>query len=231
MTRISSGRAEPALEPLQPGEQVLLPAGGASKSRGGGQQHLGTDELKLQPRRRRPAHVHEPGADRLRGPGQLRLPELASLLAHPVQPVGRHVEEPGLGGVGHGGQHDQVTKPVEEIRGEPPGIVPGLDHPVHSAEHRRPVAPRECLSNLVQQAVVGIAQQRHGSLVGQPGIARAREQLIKHRESVTRRARARPDHNGQDSRLVTHVLVAEYLLEQPAQDGGRHQPERIVMGA
>ncbi len=178
VTRISSARAEPALEPLQPGEQVLLPAGGASKSRGGRQQHLGTNELKLQPRRRRPAHVHEPGADRLRGPGQPRLPEPASLLAHPVQPVGRHVEEPGFRGVGHGGQHDQVTKPVEEIRGEPPGIVPGLDHPVHSAEHRRPVACRECLSNLVQQAVVGIAQQRHGSLVGQPGIAGAREQLM-----------------------------------------------------
>ncbi len=98
-------------------------------------------------------------------------------------------------------------------------------------EDRRSVGGRERVGDLIEQAVVGVAEQRHGSLVSQPGLVGPGQQLVEHRQRVPRRARAGPDHYRHDRGLVGHALARENLLKQPAQDSGRHQPERVMMRA
>ena len=124
------GAFQPAFQPFQPGQQRLLPG---TRRR---QQDLRARQLEQQPRRRGAAHLDQSLADDFRRAGQFRLAEPAGLLGHPVQPVGGQVEQPGLARPGHGGQHDQVAEPVQQVGREPPGIVAAFHHPVHRAEHR-----------------------------------------------------------------------------------------------
>ncbi len=214
---------QPAFQPLQPGQHGLLP--GAR----GRQQNLGTGEFQQQPRGRRPAHLDETFAEDLRGPGQLGLAEPRGLLAHPVQPVGGQVKEPGLASPRNGREHDQVTEPVEQVRGKPPRIVASLHHAIDGTEHRGAIQARERICDLVEQVVVGVPEQRHGLVVTQPVFARASQQLVENRERIARRPSTRPHHQGQHRGLVTDPLGAQDLVQQVPEDRRWHQPERIVM--
>ncbi len=67
------------------------------------------------------------------------------------------------GRVGHGVEDDQVAQPLEQVLGEPARVVAGLDDPVDDAEHRGRVTGRERLDGVVEQAGVGVAEQRSGA--------------------------------------------------------------------
>ena len=219
------GTFQPALQPFQPGQQRLLP--GTRR----GQQDLRAHQLEQQPRRRGAAHLDQPLADDFRRAGQFGLAEPAGLLGHPVQPVGGQVEQAGLARAGHGGQHDQVAEPVQQVGGEPPGVVATFHHPVHRAEHRGAVRTGERVRDLVQQVVVGVPEQRHRPVVAQPVFPRAGQQLVQDGQRIPHRTGAGPDHQRQHRRLVADLLRGQDLLQQLTQDRGRHQAERVVMGA
>ena len=142
-------------------------------------------------------------------------PKLAACVAHPLEPVGRDVEQPGLPRVRHRGEHDQVAQPVQQVGGEPPGVVAALDDPVHGPEHRGPVPGRERVGDLVQQALVGVAEQRDGPLVGQPFVAGAGQQLVQDRTASRARSPA-PARitTGSTRGLVLDALAGQDLLQQ-----------------
>ena len=128
------------------------------------QQHPGADQLQLQPRRSRPAHLRQTRVDQIGGPAQLRRAEDGSLRGHPLHDVGRGVDQPLLPRVRHGRQDHQIPQPLQEVGDEAPGIVAALDDAVHDLEGRRAVARGERLHDRVQQRAVRVAQERrrHG---------------------------------------------------------------------
>ncbi len=153
------------------------------------------------------------------------------LLAHALQPVSRDVQQARCPGVGNRGKHDQVAQAVQQVGGKPAGIMTAFDYAVDGAEHCCPVPGGECLGDLVQQSVVGIAEQSGGAIVTQAGFVRSRNQLVQHRQRVADGSGACADHHRQHGRLVCHTLAAEYLLQQLPQDRRRNQAERIVVRA
>ncbi len=136
-----------------------------------------------------------------------------------------------MAGPGNGREDDQVAEPVEQVGGETAGVVPALDHPVNGAEYGRAVPRGERIHDLIQQAVVGVSEQGHRAVIGQPFGAGPGEQLVEDGQGVPRRARAGPDHQRQHRGLVGDTLRGQDLLQQLPQHGRRHQPERVVMGA
>ena len=115
-------------------------------------------------------------------------PEVRGLLAHPLQLVGRVVAEDAAGGVGDRVDDDQVAQPLEQVLGEPARVVAALDDPVDDAEDRGRVAGREGVDGVVEQAGVGVAEQRSGTGVGQALVTGAGEQLVEDGERVAHRA-------------------------------------------
>ena len=134
-------------------------------------------------------------------------------------------------GLGHGLHDDQVAQPVEQVGGEPARVVPGLDHVVDRVEHGRAVPGRERLDHLIQQPVVGVAQQRDGAVVAQALLVRAGDELVEHRQRVADRARSGPDDDREHGRLVGHALADQDLLQMLPQHRRGHEPERVVVGS
>ncbi len=65
------------------------------------------------------------------------------LVADAVEDVGRRIDQTAFGGVGHVTDQDQVAEPVEQIDGEPAGVVAGFHHLLDGAEQRGTVARGE----------------------------------------------------------------------------------------
>ena len=86
--------------------------------------------------------------------------EAGSLVGHLGELVARHVDQAALAGVGHGVEQDQVAEPVEQVDGEPPRVVPGLDDAVDRAVDRRGVARGQRVDHVVEQRAVGDPEQR-----------------------------------------------------------------------
>ena len=84
----------------------------------------------------------------------------------------------------------------------------------------------------VEQLGVGEPEQRRGALVGQPLVARPGDELVEHRQRVTHRAAAgaRRRTTARPGATATSSCVAQprHVVGQLA---GRHQPERVVVGA
>ncbi len=71
---------------------------------------------------------------------------------------------------------------VQYVGREPARLVAALDDPVHDAEDRATVGRRERVGDLVEQGGIGVAEQRDGAFIGEPGLVRARDELVEHRQ-------------------------------------------------
>ena len=78
---------------------------------------------------------------------------------------------------------------------------------------------------------VGDAEQGHRPRVAHAVRARARDQLVEHRQGVPRAAPARPHDQREHRRLDRHALGLGELLQIGPEHGRRDQPERVVVGA
>ena len=95
------------------------------------------DQLEQQPGRGGAAHldqavVHDVGAAGQRGRAEPR-----GLRGHPLELVGRAVDQALGDRVRHLLQDDQVAQPFEQVGGEPARVVPGLGDPVDRWRTRR----------------------------------------------------------------------------------------------
>ena len=196
-----------------------------------GQQDPGAHQLQLQPRGSRSAHLDQPGVDEVGGPRELGCAEMGGLLAHALELVCRMIAQDARGGVGDCRDDDEVAQPLEEVLGEPARIVARFDHLLDDAEHRGRVTGGERLDGVVEQALVGVAEQRDRQGVGHLGVARAGHQLVEDAERVTDRAPPRAYDKLEHARLHLHLLPLAERGEVGLQLTGRHQAERIVVGA
>ena len=113
------------------------------------------------------------------------------------------------------------------------GSCPVSIDPVDRAEHRGGVPRGERVDDLVEQLAVGVAEQRDGALVGRarrapdPAISwSSTRQRVAHRAA----AGAHDEAAARPGATATPSLDAE-LLHVVLQLGGRHEPERVVVGA
>ncbi len=93
------------------------------------------------------------------------------------------------------------------------------------------VAGGEGVHDLVQQGVRGVAEQSGRLGVAHTALGRAAEQLVEHRQRVAHRAGPGAHHQRQHGGLHRHALRVADLREVRRQNLGRHQPERVVVGA
>ena len=197
----------------------------------GRQQHPRAQHLEQQPRRRRTRHVRQPalqhvGETRQRPGGHRR-----RLLAHRVDAILRGVDQPLLHRIGHRGDDQQVTHAPQQILGEPLRVLPRPHHAINAPEQRRTIGLGQRAHRVIEQALVGHAEQPRGEVVRHALRARTGEQLVHHGQRVTRRTTARSHHQRIHVVGDRHVLLADDALQQPAHQIRRQQPERIVVGA
>ena len=212
-------------EPLQTFQQPRLRDGGRRE------QHPCAQQLQQQPGRRGPPHLGEPRVHDLAVPGERGLPDLAGLLDHPRQLVVGGLHQPPLGSLGNRLQQREVAQPLQQVGGEPAGVVPGLHQPVDRLEHGCPIARGQRVDDVVDQGDIGDPEERHRPLVGDALWSGPGEQLVENRQRVARRAASRPDDQGVDGGRDDRALVGADPLHQLAQRAGRDEPERVVVGA
>ena len=157
--------------------------------------------------------------------------EVARLQAHPLELVGGHVAQRGVGGVAGRGDDDEVPQALEQVLDEAPRLVPGGDDPLDHPERRGAVARGDRLDQVVQQRGLRVPEQGGGTLVRELATAGAGDELVEHRQRVPDRPAARADHEGQHARGHGHALAVAELLEVRHQHVGRHQPEGVVVRA
>jgi hypothetical protein len=142
-----------------------------------------------------------------------------------------HAPENGLGAFRHCLDDDEVPEALQQVLHEPARIMTGLDHAVHSPENRSGISGGHSLNHVIKQGSVRVAKQRDGELVVQAVRARARHQLVKHRERVTDGTTAGADHQRQDPGCNRDVLLIAQQFQVSHQRFRRHQPEGVVVGA
>ncbi len=220
----AAGEADAALQAVEPGHHGPLVAVG------GGEQDAGADQFELEAGRGGAAHLGQALVDQVGGAAQLGGAEGLGLGLHPLQDVGRGVEEPLLHGVGHGGEDHQVPQPLQQVGDETARVVAPLDDPVDHLEGGGAVTGGEGLHDGVEQGAVGVAEEGRGHGIRHTVRSGAGEELVHDGHGVTHRAGARAHDERQYAVLDRDVLLLAHLSEVVPQGAGRHQPERVVMG-
>ncbi|SIM89214.1 Uncharacterised protein [Mycobacteroides abscessus subsp. abscessus] len=178
-----------------------------------------------------PGHLGQGGVGDVRGPGQLRGPQLLGLPAHPIHLVlGEPVQDRGRG-VGSGPDDDEVPEPLQQILHEPARILPGADHPVHGLEDGRSVPRGEGVHHPVQQLGVGEAQQGDGEVVGDALRPGAAHQLIQHGQRIPHGPSSGAHHQRQHPLLDGDALLLAQVRQIGAQGLRGDQAEGVVVGA
>ncbi len=220
-----AGDGEPLLEPVEAGQDAV------GRVVGAGQQDPRAEQLQQQPGRGGAAHLGQPGGRDVGGPAELGGAEPGGLGDQPLALVLGDVDQAGRRGVRDGGDDHQVAQPAQQVLGEAARVLAGLDDLVDHAEHRRAVAGRERVDDLVEQGVGRVAEQPGRELVGDALRTGAAEQLVEHRQRVAGRAGARTHHQRQRRRVDRDALLLAQLGEVRREQPRRDQPERVVVGA
>ncbi len=185
----------------------------------------------MQTRRGRTRHLAQGRVHQIGGTRQPGGAEGGGLHAHPLHLVGGDAAQHGGGALTGGGHDDQVAQALQQVVDESARILPGLDDPVDRREQRGGVAVADRLHHLVEQGGVRVAEQRDRALVVDPVALRSGDQLIEQRQRVAHRPAAGAHHERQYARLDLDTLGAAQLLYIIEHLRGRHQPERVVVGA
>ena len=218
---------QPGLDALDALQQCRLGVAGRR------QQQPRAHHFQQQPRRGRPAHLAQPGMHHLGVPGQGRRyrcgrPAHAS---GPARPRARR-RHPRGSRIRHRLQHDQIAEPLQQVGGEPPRIVAGVDHrlpPRRTAprRHRRPARRPRRRSARRRWRPAAPAPAGSATLVAarrRPAAGRAPTAC----RGANRRRRGSPAGYTASS---TSTPSAHDPLDQRAHGARRQQPERVVVGA
>ncbi len=186
-------------------------------------------QFQVQARGRGADHVGEGVVDQVRGARGAREAEAACLVAHPGRLVLGHRAQSACARLTGGAQDQEVAEPLEQVLHEPAGLVTGGHDPLDHVEERGAVRGRDRVHRVVEERRVGEAQQRDRAVVGHPRLIGARHQLVEHGQGVAHRSAAGADHQVEHASGDGDVLRLAQRLQVRAQDGRRHQPERVVV--
>ena len=163
--------------------------------------------------------------------GQGRGADPGGLVAHPLQHVLRRVDHSAGRRIGHRLQHDQIAEAVQQVGGEAPRIVAGIDHRLDGAEQRRGVPRGKRVDRIVDQRHVRRAEQRQRPPVLHLVSVGTGQQLIQHRQRVAWRAATGPDHQRIHRVVNGDVLLCANTFQQRSHGPRRQQPERVMVRA
>ena len=198
---------------------------------GDGHQDAAHQELQLQARGGRASHRPQRLVDQVGGARQALGTPVLRLQLHPLELVGGGIGEDIARPVARDRDYQQVPQALEQVLDEAPRVVPGLDHALHDPVRAGPVATGQGVHRLVEQRRIRVPQERHRSGVGDLAVDGARHELVEHAQGVAHRPPAAAHHHRQHAVADADALLGAQLLQVRAQHVGRHQPERVVVGA
>ena len=134
---------QPAFDAIQPGvdSRVIVV--------GGRQQNPRADQFQVEPGRGGAAHLRQTGCENLGRASHLAGTQRTRLRRQPLGLIVGNVDKAGADGVGHLSDDHQIAHSLQQILGEPPGILTDLDHLVDGLEHALTVAGGEGVDDLV----------------------------------------------------------------------------------
>jgi hypothetical protein len=134
----------------------------------------------VQARRGGSGHFRERRVGDIRRAGKLRGTQVCGLVAHPGNLVLRNAAEDRLCAFRHRLDDDEVAETLQQVLHEPPGIVPGLDDAVNSAENSCGIGRCHGIHDVVQQRSMGVAEKCDRELVVKAVGSGACHELVQH---------------------------------------------------
>src|SRR5690606_3104153 len=122
-----------------------------------------------------------------------------------------------------GGDHNEVTQPLEEIIDESARVLPGLDNAIDRGKRRGGITGGERFDDLVQQRTVRVAEQRYRTLVRHGIAVRSGDELVEQRQGVTGGPPACPHDQRQHTLRDLHTFFYTELLDVLEHRRRRHQ--------
>ena len=152
--------------------------------------------------------------------------------AHLLKLIARHIAQHTRGNVAAGGaDNNEVTHPLKQVFDKAARVLTGLHDAVNSNERGRGIVQRNRIDDFTEHRAWRVAQQRDRSVIADGVALGAGNELIEQRERVARRAATGTNHEREHPRLNRDTLFAAQLLHVLEHRLGRHQPERVVVGA
>ena len=195
------------------------------------QHQASCEQLEVEPRRGRAAHRGEGLVDEVAAQRQIGRREERGLAPHPLELIGGDLRQQVGSLVRHGGQHDQVAHPLQQVLDEAAGLMAGGQHVLDRAVQSGGITLGDGGDRAVQQGGVGEAEQCDRGGEVEPAFVGPRHQLVQHRHRVTGGAGTGAHHQRHHALADLHLLGDADLLEVGAQHLRRDQPERVVVGA
>ena len=195
------------------------------------QHQSGREQLEMETGRGRAAHGREGLVDQVAALGEIGRGELRGLAEHPLELTGRDLREQVGALVRHGGEHDQVPHPLQQVLDEAARLVAGGEHVLDRGVERGRVPLGDGGDGLVEQGRVGEAEQRDRGGEVQAVLSGAGHQLVQHRHRVTGGAAAGAHDQRHHALADLDVLRGADLLEVGAEHLRRDEPEGVVVGA
>ena len=195
------------------------------------QHQASGEQLEVEPRRGRAAHRGEGLVDEVAAQRQIGRREERGLAPHPPELISGDLRQQVGSLVRHGGQHDQVAHPLQQVLDEAAGLMPGGQHVLDRAVQSGGITLGDGGDRAVQQGGVGEAEQCDRGGEVEPAFVGPRHQLVQHRHRVTGGAGTGAHHQRHHALADLHLLGDADLLEVGAQHLRRDQPERVVVGA
>ncbi len=188
-------------------------------------------ELEQQSRSGGPLQLGEPLGHEVGGPAEVGAAEPGGLRDEALPHVLGHVDQAAGRRVGDRRDDHEVTQPTQQVLGEAPRVLPGLDDLVDHPENRAAVVGGERVDHLVEEGVGREPEQAGREVVGHPVRSRTTHQLVQHRQRVPRRPAAGAHDERQRGRVDVHALLVADLGQVRRQRARRDQPERVVVGS
>ena len=125
----------------------------------------------------------------------------------------------------------EVAEPLEQVLDEAARVLAGFDDSVDDPEHPGAVAGGECVDDVAEERVRGVAEQRDRRPVVDAVRGGAGHELVEHGQGVAHRAAAGAHDERQHTLAHRHRLPFAELGQVAGEDLRGDEPERVVVGA
>ena len=153
------------------------------------------------------------------------------MLCHAVEFVLLHSAQDRGSAIRGGGNNDEVSEAFEQVFDETARVLPGLDDPVDGFEGRGGVAGSQGFDHFAEQGAMRVSEQGHRTLVLHRRSFGACDELVEQGEGISHGTATGSHDEWEHTGLDLHLLAVRELLHVFEHLGGRHESERVVVGA